>query len=60
MNSELLPKPMIEIGGRPILWQIMKTYAYCGINEFFLCLGFKGHLIKEYFLNYEAMNTDFI
>lgn len=51
---------MIEIGGRPILWQIMKTYAYCGINEFFLCLGFKGHLIKEYFLNYEAMNTDFI
>lgn len=57
--TELLPKPMVEIGGRPILWHIMKTYAHYGVNEFILCLGYKGHLIKEYFLNYEAMNTDF-
>ncbi|MES9934835.1 MAG: glucose-1-phosphate cytidylyltransferase [Sedimenticola sp.] len=46
------PKPMVEIGGRPILWHIMKTFSLYGYNEFVLCLGYKGHMIKEYFSNY--------
>lgn len=46
------PKPMIEIGGRPILWHIMKIYAHHGVNDFILCLGYKGYVIKEYFANY--------
>jgi glucose-1-phosphate cytidylyltransferase len=50
---------MVEIGGRPILWHIMKTYAHYGFNDFVLCLGYKGSVIKDYFLNYEAMNNDF-
>ena len=50
---------MVEIGGRPILWHIMKIYAHCGFREFVLCLGYRGNMIKEYFLNYEAMNNDF-
>lgn len=58
-HTELRPKPMVEIGGRPILWHIMKLYAFHGITDFILCLGYKGHIIKEYFLNYEAMNSDF-
>lgn len=49
---------MIEIGGRPILWHIMKIYAQCGLNSFVLCLGYKGHLIKEYFLNYAVRTND--
>ena len=49
---------MVEIGGRPILWHIMKRYASYGLNEFVLCLGYRGNMIKEYFLNYEAMNND--
>lgn len=53
------PKPLIEIGGRPILWHIMKLYAGHGFRDFVLCLGYKGEQIKEYFLNYEAMNNDF-
>ena len=57
--TELRPKPMVEIGGRPILWHIMKRYAHYGMTEFILCLGYKGGLIKEYFLNYEAINSDF-
>lgn len=56
--SELLPKPMIPVGGKPILWHIMKTYAAHGLDEFVLCLGYKGWLIKEFFLNYRAMTTD--
>jgi len=52
------PKPMVEVGGRPILWHIMKTYAYYGFNEFVLCLGYKGELIREFFLHYEALNSD--
>lgn len=56
--AEQLPKPMLPIGGRPILWHIMKSYATFGINEFVLCLGYKGWLIKEYFINYRAMNMD--
>ena len=51
-ESHLKPKPMIEIGGKPILWHIMKTYSHYGINEFVICLGYKGYLIKEYFANY--------
>jgi len=57
--TEVRPKPMVEIGGRPILWHIMKLYAHHGMNEFVLCLGYKGAMIKEYFLNYETMNSDF-
>jgi glucose-1-phosphate cytidylyltransferase len=57
--TEVRPKPMVEIGGRPILWHIMKLYAHHGIADFILCLGYKGAMIKEYFLNYEAMNSDF-
>jgi glucose-1-phosphate cytidylyltransferase len=50
---------MVEIGGRPILWHIMKTYAHHGFRDFVLCLGYRGVVIKDYFLNYEAMNNDF-
>jgi glucose-1-phosphate cytidylyltransferase len=49
---------MVEVGGRPVLWHIMKNYAHHGFRDFVLCLGYKGRLIKEYFLNYEAMNGD--
>jgi len=58
-ETEYRPKPMVEIGGRPILWHIMKYYAHHGFTDFVLCLGYKGQVIKEYFLNYEAMNNDF-
>lgn len=58
-ETEFRPKPMVEIGGRPILWHIMKIYAHHGMREFILCLGHRGNMIKEYFLNYEAMNNDF-
>src|SRR6185295_1270307 len=57
-ETEFRPKPMVEIGGRPILWHIMKNYAHHGFTEFVLCLGYRGNMIKEYFLNYEAMNSD--
>lgn len=57
--SESLPKPMVPIGGKPILWHIMKTYSHFGIKEFVLCLGYNGWKIKEYFLNYRAINHDF-
>jgi glucose-1-phosphate cytidylyltransferase len=56
--NELLPKPMLPIGGKPIIWHIMKMYARHGVREFVLCLGYKGWLIKEFFLNYRAMTTD--
>ena len=52
------PKPMIEIGGRPILWHIMKIYAAHGITEFVICLGYKGYFIKEYFANYYLHASD--
>ena len=58
-ETEYRPKPMVEIGGRPILWHIMKMYAHHGFSDFVLCLGYRGNMIKEYFLNYEAMNNDF-
>jgi glucose-1-phosphate cytidylyltransferase len=58
-ETEFKPKPMVEIGGKPVLWHIMKTYAYYGFRRFILCLGYKGEVIKDYFLNYEAMSNDF-
>jgi glucose-1-phosphate cytidylyltransferase len=51
-ETEFRPKPMVPIGGRPILWHIMKTYAHYGHKDFILCLGYKGFMIKEYFRNY--------
>ena len=52
------PKPMVEIGGKPILWHIMKIYEHYGFSEFIICLGYKGYMIKEYFLNYFMHNSD--
>lgn len=57
-ETTIKPKPMIEIGGKPIIWHIMKIYAKHGFNEFVVCLGYKGHLIKEYFINYFLYNSD--
>ena len=57
-ETESRPKPMVEIGGKPILWHIMKIYSYHGFNDFILCLGYKAHMIKEYFLNYYLYNSD--
>lgn len=57
-ESHLRPKPMIEIGGRPILWHIMKTYSTYGLNDFIICCGYKGYVIKEYFVNYFLHNSD--
>lgn len=57
-ESHLRPKPMIEIGGRPILWHIMKLYGHHGINEFVICCGYKGYMIKEYFANYFLHMSD--
>ena len=58
-ETEFRPKPMVDVGGKPILWHIMKTYAHHGFRDFVICLGYRGNSIKEYFLNYEAMNNDF-
>lgn len=58
-ETEYRPKPMVNIGSRPILWHIMKTYDHYGFHNFIICLGYKGHVIKEYFLHYEIMNSDF-
>lgn len=57
-ETTLRPKPMVEIGNRPILWHIMKIYANYGYNDFIICLGYKGYMIKEYFLNYFLYNSD--
>ena len=57
-ETDIKPKPMVEIGGKPILWHIMKTYSYHGINEFIILLGYKGHLIKEFFANYFLYQSD--
>src|SRR5688572_20503188 len=56
--TDLIPKPMVEIGGRPILWHIMKIYSHYGFNEFIILLGYKGYLIKEYFANYYLHQND--
>ena len=57
-ESHLRPKPMIEIGGRPILWHIMNLYAHHGVNDFIIALGYRGHMIKEYFANYVLYSSD--
>ncbi len=57
-ETSLKPKPMVEIGGRPILWHIMKIYSSFGFNEFIICLGYKGYVIKEYFANYFLHQAD--
>lgn len=57
-ETDLKPKPMAEIGGRPMLWHIMKIYSAYGINEFVICCGYKGHIIKEYFANYFLHQSD--
>jgi len=57
-ETDLKPKPMVEIGGRPILWHIMKIYAAHGVNEFVICLGYKGYMIKEFFSNYFLHTAD--
>ena len=57
-ETDLRPKPMIEIGGMPIIWHIMKIYSFYGYNEFIVCLGYKGFYIKEYFANYFLHQSD--
>jgi glucose-1-phosphate cytidylyltransferase len=57
-ETHLRPKPMIEIGGRPLLWHIMKIYSHHGVNEFVVCCGYKGYVIKEYFANYFLHSSD--
>jgi glucose-1-phosphate cytidylyltransferase len=57
--TETIPKPMVTVGGKPILWHIMRTYAHFGHKDFFLALGYKAELIKEYFLHYRSLNADF-
>lgn len=58
-ETEFRPKPMVAVGGKPILWHIMKIFAHHGITDFIVPIGYLGHIIKEYFLNYEALNSDF-
>jgi glucose-1-phosphate cytidylyltransferase len=58
-ETEFRPKPLVSVGGRPILWHIMKSFSHSGLREFVVCLGYRGNMIKEYFLNYEAMTNDF-
>ena len=57
-ESVLKPKPLVEIGGKPIIWHIMKHYSKFGLNDFIICCGYKGYLIKEYFTNYSLHTTD--
>lgn len=57
-ETSLKPKPMVEIGGKPILWHIMKIYSHYGVNEFIICLGYKGEIIKEFFRDYYILNSD--
>lgn len=57
-ETEIRPKPMVEIGGKPIIWHIMKIFSHFGLNDFIICLGYKGYLIKEYFLNYFIHQSD--
>ncbi len=57
-ESDTKPKPMVEVGGRPLLWHIMKTYSYHGIKDFVICLGYKGYIIKEFFFNYYRHMSD--
>ena len=57
-ETHLKPKPMVEVGGKPILWHILKIYSFFGLNEFVICCGYKGYLIKEYFANYLLHTSD--
>ncbi len=57
-ETDIRPKPMVEIGGKPVLWHIMKIYSHYGFNDFVICLGYKGYVIKEYFMNYFLHNAD--
>lgn len=57
--TDLIPKPMVSVGGKPILWHIMKTYAHFGHTDFYVALGYKSEVIKNYFLNYRSLNSDF-
>ena len=57
-ETEFRPKPMVDVGGRPILWHIMKSYAHYGYTDFVVCLGYKGDVIRDYFLNYENRHRD--
>ena len=57
-ETDVRPKPMVEVGGKPILWHIMKIYSHYGYNDFIVCLGYKGYVIKEYFMNYFLHNSD--
>lgn len=57
-ETEVKPKPMVEVGGRPIIWHIMKIYSYYGFNDFIVCLGYKGYVIKEFFANYFLHQSD--
>ncbi len=57
-ETDVRPKPMVEIGGKPVLWHIMKSYSHYGFNDFIICLGYKGYVIKEYFMNYFLHNSD--
>jgi len=57
-RTHLIPKPMVEIGQKPVIWHIMKIFSYYGINDFIICLGYKANVIKEYFLNFEGLNND--
>jgi glucose-1-phosphate cytidylyltransferase len=59
-ETELKPKPMVEVGGKPVIWHIMKMYSAFGYNEFVICLGYKGYLIKEYFANYYLHQSDVV
>jgi glucose-1-phosphate cytidylyltransferase len=57
-ETDLRPKPMVEIGGKPVLWHIMNIYSHYGFNEFIICLGYKGYIVKEYFANYFLHQSD--
>ena len=57
-GSTIRPKPLIEIGGKPIIWHIMKNYSYHGINDFVICCGYKAELVKEYFTNFGLYSSD--
>ena len=57
--TDIVPKPMVPVGGKPILWHIMKTYAHFGHKDFLVALGYKAEVVKDYFLNYRALNADF-
>jgi len=57
--ANVIPKPMVEIGGKPMIWHIMKTYSHYGIKDFVICLGYKANVIKDYFLHYETESNDF-